>query len=96
MGIAMTIRFAFTLFLGLQALAGDSSDGLFKTEVLPILEKRCMPCHFKGGKLYATLPFDAPAIPRNLGERLFTRIKDPKEQSAIRRFLAASNVPPSQ
>lgn len=91
----MKLRFAFALILGLQGLASDSSDELFKTDVLPILEKRCMPCHFEGGKMYATLPFDAPAIPRKLGERLFTRIKDPKEQTAIRKFIAASNVRPS-
>ena len=86
----MNSRFAFSLVLGLQAMASDATNKFFKTEVFPILEKRCMPCHFEGGKMYEKLPFDGPAAPRKLGERLFTRIKDPKEQETIRRFLAES------
>ena len=60
----------------------------FARDVRPILESRCQPCHFPGGKMYDRLPFDKPETIRELGERLFTRIKAENEQAAIRQFLA--------
>src|SRR6266851_3634026 len=51
----------------------------FEKEIKPIFQLRCMPCHFQGGKVYDKLPFDQPATIFKLGEKLFTRIKDPKE-----------------
>jgi hypothetical protein len=59
----------------------------FTRDVRPILESRCQPCHFAGGRMYERLPFDQPETIRTLGERLFTRIKTEKEQAVIRRFL---------
>lgn len=61
----------------------------FKTQILPILQARCQPCHFEGGKMYKALPFDRPETIHKLGEKMFTRIKDPKEQELLRAFLAA-------
>src|SRR5947209_20548520 len=60
----------------------------FATQVRPILEKRCQPCHFSGGKMYEKMPFDRPQTIRTLGAKMFTRIKDPKEQAVLRAFLA--------
>jgi hypothetical protein len=60
----------------------------FATQIRPILEKRCQPCHFTGGKMYEKMPFDRPQTIHTLGERMFTRIKDPKEQAILRAFLA--------
>jgi hypothetical protein len=60
----------------------------FASQVRPVLEARCQPCHFAGGKMYDRLPFDDPATIRHLGERLFTRIKAEDEQALIRAFLA--------
>ena len=59
----------------------------FATQIRPILEARCQPCHFSGGKVYAHLPFDRPETIKSLGTKLFTRIKDEKEQKLIREFL---------
>ena len=59
----------------------------FSTRVRPILESRCMPCHFQGGTMHERLPFDQPGTIRKLGEGLFTRIKDENEQRVIREFL---------
>lgn len=59
----------------------------FEKDVQPILEKRCQPCHFPGGKMYAKLPFDKPDTITHLGTRLFSRIKDEKEQAVITAFL---------
>ncbi|HYI10429.1 MAG TPA: hypothetical protein VEK57_15320 [Thermoanaerobaculia bacterium] len=59
----------------------------FAKDVRPILEKRCQPCHFEGGKMYAHLPFDKAATVDKLGTQLFTRIKADEEQAVIRAFL---------
>lgn len=50
--------------------------------------KRCSPCHFPGGKMYDRLPFDSPQTLRELGTRLFTRIKEQDEQALLLRFFA--------
>ena len=60
----------------------------FDTQVRPVLASRCTPCHFEGGTMYKRLPFDRPETIRTLGTKLFTRIKDEKEQRLIRDFLA--------
>jgi hypothetical protein len=60
----------------------------FPTQIKPILEARCQPCHFSGGKVYTKMPFDRPETIRTLGTKLFTRIKDENERGLIRDFLA--------
>lgn len=60
----------------------------FTRDVRPILEKRCQPCHFPGGKMYNSLPFDRAETIDKLGTKLFTRIKKEEEQAVIRSFLA--------
>ena len=59
----------------------------FETEIRPILEMRCQPCHFEGGKQYARMPFDQSRTILDLGTKLFSRIKDPEEQAFIQKFL---------
>jgi len=60
----------------------------FDSEIKPIFQARCQPCHFQGGKVYDKLPFDKAETITKLGTKLFTRIKDEKEQQKIREFLA--------
>jgi hypothetical protein len=70
-------------------VATSASAGAdFAHDVRPILEKRCQPCHFEGGKMYERLPFDRAETIQSLGTKLFTRIKAEDEQAVIRRFLA--------
>lgn len=69
------------------AQARDPDQEKFEARVLPILQTRCSPCHFEGGKMYARLPFDSPGTIRVLGTALFTRIRDEEERQAIRDFL---------
>ena len=59
----------------------------FDTQLKPIFQSKCMPCHFSGGKMYDRLPFDKPATIRKLGTRLFTRIKDEHDRKLIEDFL---------
>ena len=60
----------------------------FALQVRPILEARCQPCHFTGGRMYEALPFDREETIHRLGEKLFTRIKAEDEQRVIRLLLA--------
>ena len=62
----------------------------FARDVQPILEKRCQPCHFPGGRMYGQLPFDRAETVDKLGTKLFSRIKKDDEQAVIRAFLARS------
>jgi hypothetical protein len=59
----------------------------FDTQVKPIFEAKCMPCHFSGGQMYDRLPFDKPATIKKLGARLFTRIKEENDRRLIEDFL---------
>jgi hypothetical protein len=68
--------------------ASDSARVDFPTQIKPILEARCQPCHFSGGKVYAKMPFDRPETIKTLGTKLFTRIKDENERRLIRDFIA--------
>lgn len=62
----------------------------FDTQLKPMLQAKCMPCHFSGGQMYERLPFDKPATIRKLGTRLFTRIKEEDKRRLIEDFLAQS------
>jgi hypothetical protein len=77
------------LWLAMQAVKESAKpvDVDFAKDVRPILEQRCQPCHFAGGKMYAQLPFDKPETVHKLGTKLFTRIKKDKDQAVIRAFL---------
>src|SRR5215475_16109317 len=55
----------------------------FETQLKPIFQSKCMPCHFSGGKVYDRLPFDKPETIRKLGTKLFTRISDENERHLI-------------
>jgi hypothetical protein len=74
-----------------QLPATDSAKGVarvdFQTQIKPIFEARCQPCHFSGGKVYEKMPFDRPATIKSLGTKLFTRIKDENERRLISAFL---------
>ena len=59
----------------------------FETQVKPIFQSKCMPCHFSGGQMYDRLPFDKPETIRKLGTRLFTRIKAENDRRTIEDFL---------
>ena len=81
------------ILLFLLRLAISTQPEVKKPEAMAILERKCQPCHFAGGKMYAKLPFDKPETIHKLGEKLFTRIKDRHEQEVIRAFLAKAPAP---
>ena len=61
---------------------------IFASDIRPILESHCQPCHFQGGQKYEKLPFDKPETITKLGTKLFTRIKNEDQQRVIREFLS--------
>jgi uncharacterized membrane protein len=64
----------------------------FASDVRPILQSRCQPCHFQGGQMYQKLPFDKPETITKLGTKLFTRIKNEDQQRVIREFLSEQSA----
>jgi len=60
----------------------------FKTQIQPILIKRCSPCHFAGGKMYERLPFDTSSSLFLKKEIILKRIKDDSENKLIQQFIA--------
>ena len=78
---------AFLIAAALSAPAAPKPVD-FQRDVRPILDPRCQPCHFSGGKMYEKLPFDRPETIVRLGTKLFTRIKDEQQRAVIRQFLA--------
>lgn len=76
-----------------QASASTSAQRArvdFDSQIKPMLQSKCMPCHFSGGQMYERLPFDKPATIRKLGTRLFTRIREEDKRRLIEDFLAQS------
>lgn len=74
--------------LAAVTLASNPTKPDFDTQIKPIFQTRCQPCHFPGGKVYDKMPFDKPETITRLGEKLFTRVKDENERRLIREFLA--------
>lgn len=60
----------------------------FDSQIKPIFQSKCMPCHFSGGQMYDRLPFDGPETIKKLGAKLFSRITDENHRRVIRDFLA--------
>lgn len=59
----------------------------FASHVQPIMQKRCTPCHFTGGKMYERMPFDKDTTIINHQVSILKRIKDEDENSVLRKFL---------
>jgi hypothetical protein len=79
---------ALWLMLVATTSARPAAPRDFAHTVQPILERKCQPCHFRGGVMHAKLPFDRQETVLVLREKLFTRIRDEKERTVIREFLA--------
>jgi len=59
----------------------------FKTQLQPILQKNCSPCHFTGGKMYEKMPFDKGETIVSHEAGIVKRIKDTSELSLVKRFI---------
>jgi hypothetical protein len=79
---------SFVLLATLTSIKTMAERPTFASDIRPILESRCQPCHFQGGQMYEKLPFDKPETITKLGTKLFTRIKNEDQQRVIREFLS--------
>jgi len=72
-----------------ERITKDSKESQldFTTDIQPILQSRCVPCHFSGGKMYVRMPFDNPQTLRDHSEGILRRIKDEEEAKKIKSFL---------
>ena len=59
----------------------------FTAQILPLLQEKCSPCHFPGGRMYDRLPFDQEGTIRVLGTQMLSRLRDPLDQELIRTYL---------
>ena len=85
---------SFVLLATLTSIKTLAERPTFVSDVRPILESRCQPCHFQGGQMYEKLPFDKPETITQLGTKLFTRIKNEDERRIIREFLLEQSASP--
>src|SRR4030095_7017732 len=83
---------SFVLLATLTSIKTMAERPTFASDIRPILESRCQPCHFQGGQMYEKLPFDKPETITKLGTKLFTRIKNEDQQRMIRNFLSEQSA----
>jgi hypothetical protein len=83
---------SFVLLATLTSIETMAEKRTFASDIRPILESRCQPCHFQGGQMYDKLPFDKPETITKLGTKLFTRIKNEDQQRVIRQFLSEQSA----
>ena len=62
----------------------------FQTQVQPIFEKHCSPCHFPGGKMYEKLPFDQGKTILSHEAGILRRIKGENDVHLIKQYLEQS------
>ena len=82
----------FVVLATLSSIKTMAERPTFASDIRPILESSCQPCHFQGGKMYEKLPFDKPETITKLGTKLFTRIKNEEERRIIREFLSEESA----
>jgi hypothetical protein len=73
--------------------AAPAGDDSFRSRVQPILERRCTPCHFPGGRMYDRLPFDRAAVVRSKSESLLRRLKVAEEHQTVEEWLHTPPAP---
>jgi len=64
----------------------------YKTQVQPILQKNCSPCHFPGGKMYEKLPFDKGETIIGRESGVFKRIKNEEDAAIIRQYMQQNKM----
>src|SRR5262245_38301980 len=83
---------SFAVLATLTSIKTMAEGPTFASDIRPILQSRCQPCHFQGGQMYEKLPFDKHETITQLGTKLFTRIKNEDEQRVIREFLSKQSA----
>lgn len=64
----------------------------FSTQVQPVLQKKCSPCHFPGGKMYEKMPFDNGKTIMDHKAGIFRRITDVEEVKLFRKYVEQNKM----
>ena len=65
----------------------------FDATVRSVLEARCTPCHYPGGKMYERLPFDQPPVVAAHADGIRRRLKG-ADLEALEKWLATLPASP--
>ena len=71
--------------------ASQSKPVTFTGDIAPLLNEKCQPCHFKGGKVFDRLPFDQYKTVARVASRLNTRLKG-KDAELVARWIEGGSV----
>ena len=73
---------------GMAMGIGAGADTIsYRAQVLPLLQKKCSPCHFEGGKMYEKMPFDKRHTIISHEAGVLKRFKAEGEISLIKQFI---------
>jgi len=59
----------------------------YNKDLLPVLQRKCSPCHFAGGKMYEKMPFDNSLTIPSHETGILKRFKDQPEADLIKQFI---------
>lgn len=64
----------------------------FKTQLQPVFQKNCSPCHFPGGKMYEKMPFDKGETILSHEAGIVKRIKNENELIILKQFIRQNKI----
>lgn len=71
-----------------RVISTTSADSIaFKAELMPLLQKKCSPCHFAGGKMYAKMPFDRSATIAIHSAGMLKRLNDDNDKKVLEKYI---------
>ncbi|NOT52639.1 MAG: hypothetical protein HOP10_15355 [Chitinophagaceae bacterium] len=59
----------------------------FTAHIVPLLQKKCSPCHFEGGKMYGKMPFDRVATLIIHQAGILKRFSNENEKALLDKFI---------
>lgn len=59
----------------------------FKKEVMPLLQSKCSPCHFEGGKMYERMPFDKATTLSTHAAGILRRLNDANDKQLVEKYI---------
>ena len=69
------------------AIRSSVTDSVnYASQIQPVLQQKCSPCHFTGGKMYERMPFDKDTTIINHEAGILRRIKG-EENLIIKTFI---------
>ena len=58
----------------------------FASHIMPLLQQKCSPCHFEGGKMHAKMPFDKASTLISHETGILKRFSD-EEKMLLQKFI---------